>query len=290
MKKYLPILLIGIISGCELVVDVDIPLEQSQLVLNSFFTPDSVWKAKVSLSRHILDDGPYPFVEDAEIIVFDGDNAIDTLTYDSLGYYKSNSGGPVHNRSYTIRASAPGYNVVQSTSSCPKAVTAEFSSLQSGIGEYQEPVHSFTVTFNDAPGKDFYQVMAIGESRYVNPYTGQGFVNRFNARLWSDDPGIDDEEIANNEGFFFSDALFDGQTFSVNVKMSPNYWGTQAKVKYYIFFRLVNEDLYRYKTTSLLQNYTSGDPFAQPVKVYNNIDNGFGIFAGYSQATHVYDK
>jgi len=24
------------------------------------------------------------------------------------------------------------------------------------------------------------------------------------------------------------------------------------------------------------------DPFAEPVQVYNNIENGFGIFAGYA--------
>jgi hypothetical protein len=31
---------------------------------------------------------------------------------------------------------------------------------------------------------------------------------------------------------------------------------------------------------------TSGDPLAQPVNAYNNIQNGFGIFAGYSASVY----
>jgi hypothetical protein len=290
MKKYFTIIIPFLFTGCELVVDVDIPIEQRQLVLNSFFTPDSVWRAKLSASQHILDDGPYELVEDAQIIVMDGEDTIDTLTYDSLGYYTSNNGKPAYNKSYTIRATAANYRPVESTSSCPKPITAEFSSLQTGVGEIQEPVHSFTIKFIDSPERDFYQVMAIAEYRQTNPYTGQGFLNRYNAHIWSEDPAINAKEIANSEGFFFSDALFNGKEFSLNVKMSPNHWGTSTKIKYYVFLRSLNEDYYRYKTTSLLQNYTSSDPFAQPVKVFNNIENGFGIFAGYSQAAFQYEN
>ncbi len=33
-------------------------------------------------------------------------------------------------------------------------------------------------------------------------------------------------------------------------------------------------------------NYTEGDPFAQPVRVYSEIENGFGVVMGSS--THVF--
>lgn len=283
MKKYLFLLLILVVSSCELVVDVDIPLEKNKLVVNSLFNPDSTWKARVSLSRHILDEAPFSYVENAQLVVFEGETAIDTLKFDSLGYYRSANGRPVAGKDYSIRASAPGYDEALAFSSCPKDLQAEFSAIQSTVGEDGRPEYAFTINLQDSPGQDFYQVMAIAEYRYTNPYTGQGFVNRSNVQLWSDDEGIDDDEIANFEGFFFPDVLFDGKNFSINAKMQPNMWGGNAKLKYYIYFRSVSQDYYKYKTTSLLQNYTSGDPFAQPVNVYTNIENGLGVFAGFTQ-------
>ena len=48
--------------------------------------------------------------------------------------------------------------------------------------------------------------------------------------------------------------------------------------------RTVSKDYYLYKTTGDLQDETSGSPFAQPVNAYQNVVNGFGIFAGYSES------
>jgi hypothetical protein len=289
LRRYYSILFIVLLAGCDLVVDVDIPIEKRTLVLNSFFNPDSVWEAKVSLNRHILDEAGFPYVDDAEVIVFDGEIPMDTLQHDSLGYYKSDRASAIPGKLYTLRASAPGYGNVESSSSCPENVAVEFSPIEESVGEFGEQVYNFSVTFTDPAGENFYQIMAIGEYRFTNPQTGQGFVGRNVIRTWSDDEGIDDGQIANGEGFFFPDVLFNGDRFTVNVKMAPNRWNAQQS-KHFIYFRTLSKDYYKYKITSLLQDFTSGDPFAQPVKVYNNITNGFGIFAGYSQNVIVFEE
>lgn len=291
MKKYFAILFILTISACELVVDVDMPIEKSKVVLNAFFTPDSVWKAKVSLNRHILDDSGYPPIPNAEIIVFEGDTPLDTLHYDTLGYYFSNDGGPKIGKTYSMRAIVPDYEIVEASSSCPIPVTPTFSALQTGVAEFNQPVYSFDITFTDPPGRNFYQITAVSETRFTHPQTGQGFVNYNFIQTWSDDQAIDNEDIPNNEGFFFSDVLFNEEEFTVNVKMMPNGWGgPPTKTKFHVYFRAVSEDYYRYKVTSLLQDFVGEDPFAQPAQVYNNIQNGFGIFAGYSQSVITFEK
>lgn len=292
MKNHRAIfLIVFVLTSCELVVDVDIPIEKNQLVVNSFFTPDSAWKAKVSLSRHILDQADYRQLENALVIVYKGETPIDTLVHESLGYYESDDGKPIHGQGYTIRVSAPDYNPVEASSWCPTPVVGMFSAPKFTVGEFQQTIHTFDVTFVDPPGNHFYQVMAIAESRYTNPQTGQVFVNRYHPYIYSDDPGIDSEEIENSEGIFFSDALFPGQEFTVNVKMETYNWqGYADPIRYRVYFRSISEDYYKYKVTSALQSYTSGDPFAQPVKVYNNIQNGLGVFAGYSQTSFEYEK
>ncbi len=49
-----------------------------------------------------------------------------------------------------------------------------------------------------------------------------------------------------------------------------------------IYFNLksVTESYYQYHTTSDLQDWNEGDPFAQPVQVFSNIPNGLGILMG----------
>ena len=42
------------------------------------------------------------------------------------------------------------------------------------------------------------------------------------------------------------------------------------------------EDYFKYKLSLEKYQETAGDPFAQPVQVYSNVENGFGIFGGYS--------
>jgi len=54
--------------------------------------------------------------------------------------------------------------------------------------------------------------------------------------------------------------------------------------------RTVSEDFYKYKITGSVHDNSSDNPFAQPVNVYKNIDNGFGIFAGYSESNFTIGK
>ena len=53
--------------------------------------------------------------------------------------------------------------------------------------------------------------------------------------------------------------------------------------------RTLSEDQYRYQRTRILQEFSEGDPFSEVVPVYTNVENGFGIFAGYSSDSVMVD-
>jgi hypothetical protein len=77
---------------------------------------------------------------------------------------------------------------------------------------------------------------------------------------------------------YFTDDVFDGGTKSINIHFQDNYFSGDGK--YFIEVEVLSFDFFRYAATSLLREQTSGDPFATPVIVYSNINDGFGIFAG----------
>lgn len=110
--------------------------------------------------------------------------------------------------------------------------------------------------------------------------------------LYTEDknPGLGDN------GKVFSDELFDGQQYTLQItfEVTVGAWayssiGDEVEIevaaeRFFIELRSLSKDYYQYKHTVALQDAVSSDPFAEPVQIYNNIENGYGIFGGYNVA------
>lgn len=288
MKKLILIVSLLTATACDLIVDVDIPIEVQRLTLNAFFIQDSVWTAQLSLNRHILDDAYFNPVDDGLIVIYEQSNPVDTLLSEGNGIYTTDS-RPMPGKSYEIVATSPAYGTVRSQSYLPEAVPINNMEMEMPQDlSANDPKISIQFQLKDPePETNYYQVMLVMERSYKNPYSGEEMISHQTVPLESNDPAIDNDN--NSEGFLFKDTLFDGKEISLSLK-AP-YWGAGAEgMKLIFYLRTLSEDFYRYKITSQLQNSTSGDPFAQPVSVYTNVKNGFGIFGGFSQSVFVYEK
>lgn len=285
--------MIMLFAGCELVVDVDVPVEPPVLTLNAFMIQDSIWSAQLSLSRHILDEADHQPVTDGVVVMYQGGHAVDTLVGDGNGLYTGDN-TPEPGEAYEIRATSATYGVVSGTSYVPQPV--EIGSVEVDLPEGPGPGGSFVDKFfiklrmKDRAGEEnFYQITAFVEQRWRDGRTGETQITRRMLLMSSKDPSIDNENVGSSEGIFFKDLLFDGR--EITLSLESEYWQIQSgPARVYFFLRTISEDFYRYKTTALLQNETSGNPFAQPAGIYNNIENGFGIFGGFSQSFFVYEK
>lgn len=297
MIRFTSIFFVGtLLFGCELVVDVEVPLERRRLTLNSFFTPDSVWKANIVLSRHILDNAEsYDSVTNANIVIYQDGVPIQALTHIGYGEYRSATGNILPGTTYEIRADVPGYSSVRSKSSVPtpvriKDLNVTFEQTDSWS---QEAIFSFK--FNDLPNEaNYYEVKLLvhRKNKYFNGMDTIESVYEGSAYIESEDPAIQSENNGFHDGLIFKDILFEGKEVTVKFKtyLGRSYpSGNSEEVTYKVYLRTLSEDYYLYMTTASLQEYTSGDPFAQPVTVYNNIENGFGVFAGYGEDAITYE-
>lgn len=57
----------------------------------------------------------------------------------------------------------------------------------------------------------------------------------------------------------------------------------RRQVRVYVDFRSLSENLFQYYLTYYTQSYGIGDPYATYTNVHTNIQNGYGIFAGYQR-------
>ena len=275
------------LSACEQIIEPDLPEHTPRLVLQAFFTPDSTWAAFVGRSAGILESlperGP---VADATVELLAGDRVIDRLEFlwrDRVYALEKNT--LQAGESYSLRVSAPGFATIQATDAIPRPVPTAIASHLTNTSTRSESAIkgdlSIKLEIQDPPGETYYyQIRAFVFFRS----------ERYEGSFSTQDPSIIADNAADepfNEGFsgtapFFKDTLFDGQTHEI--ELSSNY-NAPEQTSFYIQVLHVSETYYEYLKSARLHESTQSNPFAEPVSVYSNVENGYGIFAGYSSQT-----
>ena len=93
-------------------------------------------------------------------------------------------------------------------------------------------------------------------------------------------------QLGQEKGFLISDQTFDGQRKRIPFKASLIInSGFERISRFYVLLRSVSSDYYYYHSTITRQLSARESPFAEPVIIYNNVENGLGNFAAYSTAT-----
>lgn len=278
MKRYNWILILVLITGCQLVVDFDIPVDKPKLVLNAIVNPDSTWKVSVSQSRHILDRFPSADVPNANVILMDeNENLLGYLQQEKPGEYGSDS-KPQVNTKYKLKVEVPGYETLLAQTTIPQPIPVTAIKIDTVLKDWYSEVTA-ELTFTDPPEKNYYQVYWAAE---VSVQSGTSTGEKTDTITYLFPLYLPQTEFEESSAVF-NDTKFNNTTTKIKVQLNHLAFGTIIKHRIILFN--LNEDYYNYELTRRLQERTSGDPFAQPVQVFTNITNGIGIFtacAGYS--------
>jgi hypothetical protein len=295
IKYFAPITIMVVLflSGCYEVTEVNVPFNNPSLVINSVFTPDSSWAVSVTLNQQIFDKTDFKTVDDAMVTISENNVPVETLKSTGNGRYKSEN-KPVAGRSYEITVNSSKYGVAKANSFIPLPVQLmEAEVVQAGTATGSDAL--VKIRFQDVPSTtNYYQLVILwqGSKTVVTGWSStQELKTSQTTTVDSKDPAISIRDeigssiLAYGDGYSFKDSFFDGQetelTFSCRY-FADAQWTDQKLV---IMLRSISEEMFLYKRTMLLQYYFEGDPFSQPVHVFNNIENGYGIFAGYSVHT-----
>ena len=83
-------------------------------------------------------------------------------------------------------------------------------------------------------------------------------------------------------GMLFSDEIFDGNAYNIPFWFNLKLFKDQRLGKLHSQLRTVSKEYYLYYTSLSRQITTQGPPENEPVLVYNNVENGLGLFGGYA--------
>ncbi|NBW36531.1 MAG: DUF4249 domain-containing protein [Cytophagia bacterium] len=306
MKKYALFPIVGFLFlSCYSTTEIELSDDESLLVVNSInFQPDSTWLIEISRSQPYLKNNNFKMIDNAIVSIKDENNVEIPLAATNINgkiLYTSNQ-KPAYKNKYVLKISAPGFGDVEATSELPEPVSIENIFIDSTLlkeaynyyyengnyGQYEGLNIKCQIIFQDPPETDNYYQLALyreSEGSYIgldgNPIYQHYFLQSY--FYTSVDGPINDMII--------SDETFNGTLYRWSAYLPIEYfydfktrYSSNYKLKLHFVLKHLSKDYYQYKETVQLQNKTINNAFAQPVIIYNNLKNGVGIFAGYSQS------
>jgi hypothetical protein len=262
-------------------------------VLSSIINPDALIKAHVGKTIAITDTSS-SMVENASVFLFENGVPIDTLDYQSDGWYVSNV-YPQVGFSYRLETHHTAFSSV--SSECIVPPPPQIDSLFFTVGETLDqeglPITRFTLRLNDPDPNINYYELILYSGNPLDPTIQPTQLTRITQL---DDPTLIADANWNYapSTLFFSDALFNGMTGEVSFNLMWGGYPSPGDPPYYIELRNINSSYYQYlKSWSVHrfnQNSTQNtrDPLTllfqgDPVELYSNVNNGYGIFGAYNQ-------
>ena len=272
------------------VLNVDPPEYVKRLAVHAFFdAKDTQLKASVATTVGLLEDASnLGKIDDALVeILVDGeklgemvnDGGISSTIYN---YYLILS-KPIgdYGEEVEIRITHPDFEQVSAKEKFPKAnapLNLKFIN-NAGAIDGGEPAAGIEIEFQDNAGEeDFYEIGVIGIE--VFPSQDTNFYSIYSNSL---DPAI--VMGANYEDLLVNDLTFDGSKYRLLVTFAK--WNISDNLPLGMKWNNISKSQYLYsKSIGAFNNAreTAG-PFAEPVSIYTNMENGLGIL-GLKRGTY----
>jgi hypothetical protein len=274
-------------TSCYSTTEVELPLDKQFLVINSInFQPDSTWLIEVSKSQPFLSTSNHEAIENAQVYIKDEDGVeiqLEPVVINTRTYYASHHKPEIEKR-YELSVHSPGFGSVKANSEIPNPQAISNLKIEVDSTYLKEVLENlknnpgypvnFTkhvlckASFSDPPNdKNFYEL------RLFSGYTSTTGTLKHIELQFLDLNGA-------RVTYLTEDTQFNGfvKSFEFYIPIA-NFLSSK---KIYVSLRVLSPDYFSYQHTKSLQDGLSEDPFAQPVIVHNNIENGAGIFAGFS--------
>lgn len=287
------------ISSCEKDVIIDVPAQSPKLVLESNTPLGQRFTAYVTNSVDVLAPVNSNPLATAFVTLYQDNVLRDTLVYSSSSglYAAKNNTRPVVGGNYTIKATATGFLPVEATHKAPAPVPILSVNYRpkfrtDALGEELDEIR---FSFQDPPGTADYYLVRINVPGFAVADT----VNYFYLYcMRTVDPDVESglNQVGNSydqcidQDFVMKDVRFDGRVKEVTLQVSNadmfsfRHPTTNVLYKPVIELQAITSDYYRYFKSQKLYERSQSNPFAEPVSVYTNIKQGYGIFAAYGTA------
>jgi hypothetical protein len=317
MKKrfnyFLLLIFICLSVSCTESIDLPFPEHSPQVVLNGLLNPDSIIKIQLSWSKPLGTERKFPPIENAIIKVYENEKLIGASEHRGQGNYIL-SYFPKSNFTYKVEVNVPNYGLVTAQDRVPdKADIKRISYTVASVGFGQG--FNLKIEIDDHPTENNYYWLTSFRKDYKNGdydfssrsfflkdsitytrgafllYSNDIYTDKFNATFDAssgyygyrnyirvEDAGLNGKTIPITfyQGGFFLKANGNLRQLDKNQALWIDV--VSASTEYDKYFK---SSFIHYLNTNAIEG-NSPNPFAEPIKIYTNVNNGLGIFAAYN--------
>ncbi len=282
-----------VLSSCFKEVDIYLSKPEPRLVIGSYMTHDVEIEAVVTKVVS-ASDTVYTLPEEAEVVI-SANGVSYPMQYVKDSLYRASLKGQ-YGVEYELVASAAGYPTVSATDKIPLPVdfTIDKYVPKANVDYEGDDISSITITLKNVPkDRTYFELRMIGK---VFDVCGQGEDSQYYEYLRSQDIVVRNEGVVNYNytgiGLLFSNELINDKAYQFSFEFF-NMVGDACNGidEVEIQLRTVSESYFLFKKRLYLNLVNQvgdlWDGSGNPVDAYTNINNGYGIFAGYSQISHI---
>jgi len=299
--KVLYISLVLVLTSCSKDIEIEIPEKEKKLVLYSTIVPFTFPQPKhngfnISETRQIFDTTKSN-VKDAIIFLYIDDVITDTIYYSEEGnnYPMKLEHYPKPGENFRIEVERVNFPQLIAETSIPSKVSITDCELIpfAFLNEEGRPVSEVSLSFTDPANEINYYEIAISPANF-NYENDENF-----KRLTTNDRIITSEsyypdairfDVPNPKFLLFNDSEINGKEHTLKIYYNASFKRSETNYipHHYItvHFRSVSREYYYFKTSLIKQSYNKREDIlygiGEPVEVYTNIINGFGVFAGFN--------
>lgn len=117
--RYILIIVLLVNVSCQKELEIEIPAIEPRLVVNCFFSPDSLFKVRVGKLLSVNDSISHFFIDNAECEIFENGTFAEKLQYSENGFYNSQTLKAKSGFIYTIKVKHPNFTEVSATDTVP---------------------------------------------------------------------------------------------------------------------------------------------------------------------------
>jgi hypothetical protein len=274
--------------ACSKIIEINMHNTKA-LVLNSIFNPDSSFTFRISTTSSLLNSYD-TLTENLHFSLYEEDKLIfESVSQSSL--FKTDL-KPMRGKKYTVELKSDNFPAIKASDTIPGLVPIDnaymiFPAGVDAFGFYKAEAY---ISFTDPPDATNYYELLISSK--------PGGTNAWYSDYETNDPVLMNEgdQDYHPTSFFFSDDMFNGESYTLRIKHGVGYSQNGEIIKVfplYATLRSVSRTYYMYRKYYTRHAYTqqSQNEFldlifkGEPQNMFTNVENGYGIFAGYCETT-----
>jgi Domain of unknown function (DUF4249) len=300
MKKIIIIIAtITTFVGCEKTVIIDVPVPPSKLVVNGVVQANNIFAVNVSKSEPVLTSNTANSfkVNNAFVQLYENGILKDTFLYNTANnnYVVKNGTTAQIGKTYKLTAALNGFTAVDAEMVTPsniaiQSITRVVNARTDANGGTQDEVKIKFIDNASETNNYLFKVKRPGN------FTGLQVEYQTIFCIKSSDVDID--RTSNNDPtdvnscidreFLMTDKNFNGNSKTITLFIdsynlaeftNPN---NQRKYKAIVEINNISKNYYNYRRSIQTYRDNEDNPFSEPVLVYSNVNNGYGIFSSFT--------